>query len=137
MPQKGRERGNGLKKLTHFSQPRDVLQPEKLCEYASGHASALQSQPPQGWPAQLAAHVPTGCQLHGARACMGPAAPRGISPRQGWSRHHPVSLTDPACWKRQGCMVFVLSSSSFLPAWVFSGSVCLQQAPMILRASLN
>ena len=131
VPQKGRERDSGFRKpTTHFSQPRYVVQPEKLCERASGCASALQSQPPQGWPAQLAAHVPTGCQLHGARARIGPAAPRGISPWQGWSRHHPLSLTDPACWKRQGCTltiscfcgVFVLSYSLLLPAWVSPGS---------------
>ena len=131
VPQKGRERDSGFRKpTTHFSQPRYVVQPEKLCERASGCASALQSQPPQGWPAQLAAHVPTGCQLHGARARIGPAAPRGISPWQGWSRHHPLSLTDPACWKRQGCTLtiscfcgaFVLSYSLLLPAWVSPGS---------------
>ena len=85
VPQKGRERESGFRKpMTHFPQPRYVVQPEKLCECASGRASALQSQPPQGWPAQSAAHVPTGCQLHGARA-----APRGISPWQGWSSFLP------------------------------------------------
>ena len=48
VPQKGRERGSGLRKpTTYFSQPKDVLQPEKLCERASGRASALQGQPLQ------------------------------------------------------------------------------------------